>query len=137
MPSVSLSALKTPLPLLLLFACFLVLNVHLTEGQCRWTSNGFSLDLSSISGTQISGTESDESFNYYWTPCTNYYSCDSESVMAGQYNPSNGKCNILAYTDSSVSPSYDGDGKTWAFFYENGATCSGSARKLDLVITCM
>ena len=114
-----------------------VCTVRVSESAtCSWTdkSSGQKLDLGAISGTDITGTESGKSFEYHWYVCENGYQCSGDDVMAAQYNPGNGNCNTLAYTDSSTTPTYS-SGK-WSFSYENGATCSGSARKLDIVITC-
>eukprot|EP00483_Globobulimina_turgida_P012394 UN12417 len=119
---------------------------------------GFTLDLNSILGQKISGTEVsiDYTFNYTFTACANEVLCEynttiNYNAMMLQVNPAdtnNGTskpfCTVIADWDNGVTqPEYRDATESWYFLYSNGLS-SGCVdadnqtypRHLELEIYC-
>ena len=92
------------------------------SGTCSHTVNGHSIDLSPLKGKTISKTEGD--WTYYFTPCQDGLSCDSQSgeqvyAMADQYKMGNDFCTAyLAQYSREIEPKYNNG--VFTFTWNNG-----------------
>jgi len=93
--------------------------------SCTYNSNGRTLTLSNM--PYLSWFDGNSLSFYYWTPCTNGYSCTeyglSVNVMAGELNLENSYCNKLAMWDPTVPAIYTPNNQTWKLTFNNGRTC--------------
>ena len=92
-------------------------NGQTQAATCKWTINGFVLDLSALSGQTLNYNDTATDFDYLYTPCKDYLSCNDYDFMAIQEREPY-VCHGLARWNATVVPHYD-DG-SYSMIYTGG-----------------
>merc|ERR1719499_1133357 len=113
------------------------------SGQCSYSLNGKTYDLSAIGGQDYAATNTGyDGYDYKISFCGNYCSCTKnyypQQVMVEQ-NDDTGCVANLADWDSNVQPTtldpnFQADGLSFTF--TNGESCAGGTRTIQINFVC-
>jgi hypothetical protein len=112
-----------------------LLNLLSVKGDCSWTVNGHTLDLSDLQGEELEA--SDSQFTYTLTICEDDESCNGEDAMAIQTNQEDECVAYLAQYSDTDDPSYSSDdGGTWEFSYDGESGNNCDERSFTFIVVC-
>eukprot|EP01084_Bolivina_argentea_P082863 150038_1 len=103
---------------------------------CNFISNDkkHSLDLHPVSGQMIKALNSDLTYSYEYTPCSNYVQCNGLNVMAMRWDIQQKRCDpYLAKFEGNINNedgynlTYNINDQQWHFTYFNGEICQNNS----------